>query len=72
MAGRSARGEGDLVIGEPALLGDVRSLRSRPLLEPQGLGGRIYRLPPLPPTPCLFRFVFFKDLLYCVVLCCVA
>ena len=35
------QGEGDLGIGDPALLGDVRPLRSRPPLESQGLGGRI-------------------------------
>ena len=61
--GSSARavwqGEGDLGIGEPALLVVPKNASLTAPHEPQGLGGRIYRLPPLPPTPSFF-----------VVLCC--
>ena len=55
--GSSARavwqGEGDLGIGEPALLVASKNASLTAPHEPQGLGGRIYRLPPLPPTPLI-------------------
>ena len=45
--------EGDLGIGEPVLLVLSKNASLTAPHEPQGLGGRIYRLPPLPPTPLI-------------------
>ena len=47
------QGEGDLGIGEPVLLVVPKNASLTAPHEPQGLGGRIERLPPLPPTPLI-------------------
>ena len=72
-----AQGKGDMGIGETGFLitqhkiatahGPDSSLGSR------GLGGRIYRLPPLPPTPSILRgmeLCLVMSLRCSVALCC--
>ena len=51
-------------IGEPALLVLPKNASLTAPHEPQGLGGRIYRLPPLPPTSSI-SVVFLMYVVVC-------